>query len=75
MFYVVCGIVFASIWVVAIFLSFVNLVIDSHNMQAKMKLKNIFCLICSTGMLIYALGVIYSYYEFYTTTSYVVYFN
>lgn len=75
MFYVVCGIVFASIWVVAIFLSFVNLVIDSHNMQAKMKLKNILCLICSTGMLIYALGVIYSYYDFYTSTSYVVYFN
>lgn len=75
MFYVICGIVFASIWVVAIFLSFVNLVIDSHNMQAKMKLKNILCLTCSTGMLIYALGVIYSYYDFYTTTSYVVYFN
>lgn len=75
MFYVACGIVFASIWVVAIFLSFVNLVIDSHSMQAKMKLKNILCLICSTGMLIYALCVIYSYYEFYTTTSYVVYFN
>ena len=75
MFYVMCGIVFAIIWVAAIFISLVNLIIDSHNMVAKMKLKNILCLICSTGMLIYALGVIYSYYDFYTTTSYVVYLN
>lgn len=75
MFYVMCGIVFAIIWVAAIFISLVNLIIDSHNMVAKMKLKNILCLICSTGMLIYALGVIYSYYDFYATTSYVVYLN
>lgn len=75
MFYVMCGIVFAIIWVAAIFISLVNLIIDSHTMIAKVKLKNILCLICSTGMLIYALGVIYSYYDFYTTTSYVVYLN
>lgn len=75
MFYVMCGIVFAIIWVAAIFISLVNLIIDSHTMVAKVKLKNILCLICSTGMLIYALGVIYSYYDFYTTTSYVVYLN
>lgn len=75
MFYVMCGIVFAIIWVAAIFISLVNLIIDSHAMVAKVKLKNILCLICSTGMLIYALGVIYSYYDFYTTTSYVVYLN
>lgn len=75
MFYVMCGIVFAIIWVTAIFISLVNLIIDSHIMVAKVKLKNILCLICSTGMLIYALSVVYAYYDFYTTTSYVVYLN